>query len=144
MAGTPSRNSLNAVHRFVLRITRNKVGWRVAGMPVLELTTIGRKSGEKRSSMLTSPAQLGDNYVVVASKGGSDRHPDWFLNLRDNPNVEIVTGGGDPEPRIARIVEAAEREILWRRITAGHKNYAGYQRKTEREIPLVVLEPVQG
>jgi deazaflavin-dependent oxidoreductase (nitroreductase family) len=112
-------------------------------MQVLELTTTGRKSGEKRSNLLTSPLKVGEGYVVIASRGGSDHHPAWFLNLRDNPNVEIVVNRSAPEPRIARIADAAERGILWPQITKDHPNYADYQKKTSREIPVVVLEPVR-
>ena len=141
MATTRSGNSLNAVHRFVLWVSRNKLGWSISGMPAIELTTIGRKTGEKRSSMLTSPITLGDNLVIVASKGGSDQHPAWFLNLSANPNVGVARGGRPAEPMMARILSAGERDILWPQITAKHPNYGGYQHKTSREIPLIVLEP---
>ena len=104
------------------------------------LTTIGRKSGKPRTTMLTSPVQEGDSLVLVASYGGDDRHPKWFLNLRDNPDVE-VTGFGRTQPMHARIASPEEKERLWPRVTAAYKGYAGYQTKTERDIPLVILEP---
>src|SRR6266849_5916488 len=109
-------------------------------MPVLELTTIGRKSGQPRSVMLTSPVQEGTTVVVVASRGGDDHHPSWFLNLRDNPDVEVVMKGEPKRKMRARIADAEERARLWPRVTTDHKNYAGYQTKTDREIPLVLLE----
>ena len=134
--------TMNAVHRGLLAVSGGKVGWKASGMPVLELTTIGRKSGQARSVMLTSPISSGDAVVVVASRGGDDRHPAWFLNLRDNPAVEVALQGKSKQPMTARIATEEERADLWPRLTAAHKNYAGYQSKTVREIPLVLLEPV--
>ena len=137
-----SMRAMNTIHRFVMAVTGGRLGWNLGGMPVLELTTIGRKSGQPRSTMLTAPLVLGDAYVVVASRGGDDVHPAWFLNLRDNPNVEAVIEGRAKEPRLARIPDDAERALLWERIISKHRNYAQYQTKTRRQIPLVVLEPV--
>lgn len=136
-----SMRAMNGIHRFAMAVTGGRLGWNLRGMPVLELTTIGRKSGEPRSTMLTAPLVLGDSYVVVASRGGDDVHPAWFLNLRDNPAVETVIEGRPKEPRLARIPNDAERAELWQRIVAKHRNYAQYQTKTERQIPLVVLDP---
>lgn len=110
-------------------------------MPVVELTTTGRRSGERRATMLTSPVRDGDAFVVVASRGGDDHHPAWFLNLRDDPNVEVVIEGHPRVAMTARIADPQERARLWPLITAKYPNYAGYQRKTNREIPLVLLEP---
>jgi deazaflavin-dependent oxidoreductase (nitroreductase family) len=132
---------MESSHRFLQRLTRGRVGWKIAGMPVLELTTTGRRSGERRATMLTSPLMDGDAYVVVASRGGDDRHPAWFLNLRDDPNVEVVVEGHPRIAMTARIANPEERARLWPRITSKYANYAGYQQKTEREIPLVLLEP---
>ncbi|MEV4056986.1 nitroreductase/quinone reductase family protein [Amycolatopsis sp. NPDC049688] len=132
--------TMNAVHRGLIKLTRGRVGWQAA-MPVLELTTVGRKSGQPRTVLLTSPHQDGDTYVVVASRGGDDVHPAWFLNLRDQPDVEVSIKGGPKQPMRARVADAAERAQLWPKITADFKNYAQYQTKTEREIPLVFLEP---
>ncbi len=137
-----SMRAMNGIHRFAMAVTGGRLGWNLGGMPVLELTTIGRKSGQPRSTMLTAPLVLGDSYVVVASRGGDDVHPAWFLNLRDNPAVEAVIEGRPKEARIARIPNDAERAELWERIVAKHRNYAQYQTKTERQIPLVVLDPV--
>ena len=132
---------MESSHRFVQRLTRGRAGWKIAGMPVLELTTTGRRSGERRATMLTSPLRDGDAYVVVASRGGDDRHPAWFLNLRDDQNVEVVVEGHPRIAMTARIANAEERARLWPLITSKYANYAGYQQKTEREIPLVLLEP---
>jgi deazaflavin-dependent oxidoreductase (nitroreductase family) len=133
--------TMNGVHRFMMTITGGRLGWEFSEMPVLELTTIGRKSGEPRSVMLTSPWKDGDNYVIVASRGGDDQHPAWFLNLRDHPDVKVRLKGKEPEPMRARITEGEERARLWKSLSEKHKNYAGYQTKTDREIPVVVLEP---
>ncbi|HEX9498537.1 MAG TPA: nitroreductase/quinone reductase family protein [Mycobacterium sp.] len=132
--------TMNAVHRGLLKISGGKAGWRVANMPVLELTTIGRESGQRRSVMLTSPIQQGTTLVVAASRGGDDGHPAWFLNLRDNPRVEVAYQGKPARPMCARVANAEERSRLWPLVVAQHKSYADYQAKTEREIPLVLLD----
>lgn len=129
----------NAVHRVILGITRGRVGWRVGSMPVLELTTIGRKSGVSRSVMLTSPLQENNTIVIVASRGGDDFHPAWFLNLRDTPHVEVAYMGKPKKKMTARIATDVERQRMWPLVTASYKGYAGYQTKTTREIPLVIL-----
>jgi deazaflavin-dependent oxidoreductase (nitroreductase family) len=134
--------SLNAVHRALLRLTGGRVGHEFGGMPVLELTTTGRRSGEPRTVMLTSPLRDDDAYVVVASRGGDDRHPAWFLNLRDQPEVQVSVRGGPRTPMRASVATAQERARLWPQIADHHRNYAGYQRRTKREIPLVLLRPV--
>jgi deazaflavin-dependent oxidoreductase (nitroreductase family) len=134
--------TMNTLHRGLLKASGGRIGWNAAHMPVLELTTTGRKSGQPRSVMLTSPVQEGDAYVVVASRGGDDQHPAWFLNLRDNPDVEVVVGGKAKQRMTARIVSPEDRARLWPQITSAYKNYAAYQTKTTREIPLVMLEPV--
>ena len=133
--------TMNTVHRTVLKLTGGRIGWTGYGMPVLELTTIGRKSGQPRTVILTSPLQLDDTIVVVASRGGDDTHPAWFLNLSDNPDVEVVFKGAAKRAYRARVASPEERAELWPKVTSDHSNYAGYQKKTEREIPLVLLEP---
>jgi deazaflavin-dependent oxidoreductase (nitroreductase family) len=134
--------TMNAVHKGLLKVSGGRIGWQTAGMPVVELTTTGRKSGQPRTVMLTSPVQEGDTIVVVASKGGNDEHPAWLLNLRDDPDVEVAYNGGAKQPMKATIADADERERLWPQVTTKQKRYAGYQTKTEREIPLVLLQPV--
>lgn len=133
--------TMNAAHRALLRLSGGKLGWQASKMPVLELTTTGRKSGQSRAVMLTSPLQEGDTVVVVASRGGDDQHPAWFLNLRDQPAVEVAWKGEPKRPMQAHVATAEERARMWPLITADHKNYAGYQTKTDREIPLVLLTP---
>ena len=133
--------AMNTFHRGILKISGGRLGWQASNMPVLELTTKGRKSGQPRSVMLTSPLQEGETIVVVASRGGDDQHPAWFLNLRDDPAVEVALKGGPKRPMRARVASPEERSRLWPRVTEDHRNYAGYQTKTDREIPLVLLEP---
>ncbi|HZQ58991.1 MAG TPA: nitroreductase family deazaflavin-dependent oxidoreductase [Acidimicrobiales bacterium] len=132
---------LNSFHKAAVKVSGGKLGWRGSGMPMLQLTTIGRKSGQPHTVMLSSPLQEGDRIIIVASRGGDDRHPSWFLNLRGNPDVQVALAGAPARPMTARVAEPPERERLWARLTADHANYAGYQRKTSREIPVVVLEP---
>jgi deazaflavin-dependent oxidoreductase (nitroreductase family) len=110
-------------------------------MPVLELTTKGRKTGQARSVMLTSPLQEGSTIVIVGSRGGDDRHPAWVLNIQENPDVEVAWKGGAKQPMKARVATADQRARLWPLVIADHKNYAGYQARTQREIPLILLEP---
>ena len=141
MPSDAALKAMNTIHRVILKVSFGHLGWSASNMPVLELTTTGRKSGQKRAVMLTSPLQEGDTYVVVASRGGDDTHPAWFLNLRDDPAVEVAVQGGPKRPMRARVATADERADLWPRVTADHQNYAGYQTKTDREIPLVLLEP---
>ena len=78
--------------------------------------------------------------MLVASKGGDDRHPDWYHNLVDQPDVE-VTIDGETTPMRARTADPAEKAALWPTIVAAYKGYAGYQRRTERDIPVVICEP---
>ena len=139
----PSRfvlKSMNNIHKTLLAVSFGRIGWDAGKMPVLKLTTVGRKSGQKRMVMLTSPIQIDDTWVIVASKGGDDDHPAWFLNIDSNPEVEIEIRG-KKSVRTARIATSEERSKLWPEITAKYANYGGYQNRTEREIPLVFLEP---
>lgn len=131
----------NALHSIAVKVTGGRVGWTGAGMPVVQLTTIGRKSGQPRTVMLTSPKQEADTIVVVASAGGNDEHPAWLLNIRDNPDVEVVFKGAPKRKMKARVANAEERARLWPEITSNFKNYGDYQKRSKREIPLVLLEP---
>lgn len=130
----------NLVHRSVFRATKGRLMGKFFGMPVVELFTTGRKSGLRRSTMLTSPVREGDSVVLVASWGGDDRHPTWYLNLRDNPDVEATFDGRTRKMR-ARTATPEEKERLWPKVTSQYKGYAGYQKRTDRDIPLVILDP---
>jgi deazaflavin-dependent oxidoreductase (nitroreductase family) len=134
--------AMNVIHRIVLAVSGGRLGWTAMDMPVLELTTIGRKSGLPHSVMLTSPRQEGPVLVVVASGGGDVRPPAWFLNLRDNPDVEVRLQGEPTRRMRGRVATPAERERLWPLVIAEHNNYADYQKMTTREIALALIEPV--
>ncbi|MFI1239983.1 nitroreductase family deazaflavin-dependent oxidoreductase [Nocardia salmonicida] len=131
----------NRAHRVLLTVSGGRLGNSFFGMPSLQLTTIGRKSGDPRKVMLTAPIIDGDTIVIVASRAGDPTHPAWFLNLRDNPNVEVSLRNGPERPMTARVATPDERATLWPRVTAAYKGYADYQTKTTREIPLVLLTP---
>jgi len=131
---------MNRVHRSVFTATNGKLMGKFYGMPVVMLTTKGRKTGKPRTSMLTSPVRDGDKVVLVASKGGDPKHPMWFLNLRENPDVEATFDGKKRKMR-ARVATPDEKQRLWPQVVAGYKGYGQYQTKTTRDIPLVLLEP---
>lgn len=130
----------NTIHRNIFKATNGRVLGKFYGMPVVMLTTTGRKTGKQRTSMLTSPAQDGDKVIIVASWGGDDRHPIWYLNLQANPDVGVVMDGKSRRMR-ARTATPEEKAELWPRVTGKYKGYGTYQTKTDREIPLVILEP---
>jgi deazaflavin-dependent oxidoreductase (nitroreductase family) len=132
---------MNQTHRVLIAVSGGRLGRSFSGMPVVELTTIGRKSGQPRSCMLTSPYQEGDRTYVVASRGGDDHNPAWFLNLRDNPEVTASIQGGPAQKMHAEVASPDERARVWPLITSKHSNYGNYQKKTQREIPLVILNP---
>lgn len=111
------------------------------GTTVLILTTTGRRSGEQRSTPLIYQRH-GDAYLVVASKGGADQPPAWYLNLEANRDVEVQVKGDRFKAR-ARAASPDEKPELWRKMTATWPAYDEYQQKTERDIPVVVLEPAR-
>ena len=129
----------NAIHRAILKVSGGRVGWKVGHMTVLELTTIGRRSGQPRSVMLTSPCTEGDEIVIVASKGGEDHHPAWFLNLEANPEVTVKLQSMATKKMTARVATPEEHARIWPNVTGKYNGYADYQKKTDREIPIVLL-----
>jgi deazaflavin-dependent oxidoreductase (nitroreductase family) len=112
------------------------------GTSVLILTTTGRKSGEERKNALIY-GMAGDHPMVVASKGGYPQHPGWYVNLRDNPEVRVQIKG-DTFTAHARDATPEERPELWKQMTEHWPDYDNYQQKTDREIPIVVLERTGG
>jgi deazaflavin-dependent oxidoreductase (nitroreductase family) len=130
---------LNRLHRTLLRVSGGKVGASAFGMEMVQLHTTGRKSGLERSVMLAAPITRGSSVVLVASKGGDDRNPDWFENLVVNPDVEI-TRNKDRIAMHARVASADEAGELWPQIIQNYGPYASYQRRAHREIPLVVCD----
>ena len=121
------------------RATDGKEGHKWNDTQTLLLTTKGRNSGEPRVSPLIYDLHRGD-YVVVASKGGAPEHPAWFLNIQSDPEVEVQVWGDKFKAR-ARTATPEERDQIWTKMVAEWPDYANYQKKTEREIPLVILEP---
>lgn len=107
-------------------------------MPCLLLTTVGRRSGEKRTSPLVY-GTVGAAYIIIGSKGGADTHPHWYANLRANPRVEVQVAQESFAAR-ARVVTGPEREKIWAQMVQEFPFYSQYQKKTTREIPVVVIE----
>lgn len=134
---------VTGLHRRVFTASGGRLLGRVAGMPVVMLATTGRRSGKRRTTMLTSPVHDGERVVLVASFGGDDRHPTWFLNLREHPEVEVTMLGRRRRMR-ARVATDEEKAELWPRVTAAFRAYGAYRHRTERDIPLVILERVPG
>jgi deazaflavin-dependent oxidoreductase (nitroreductase family) len=130
---------MNLAHRVILATTGNRLLARPFGMPLVELHTTGRKSGLPRSCYLTAPIHDDHRMVLVASKGGDDRNPDWYQNLQAHPDAEVVIDGERHRIR-ARTADAAEKAEIWPKIIAAYKGYAGYQRRTTRDIPVVICE----
>ena len=134
--------TLSAIHRGIYAATAGRLGNRIAGMPVLLLTTVGRKTGKRRTSPLTYFEEDGA-IVLVASYGGRPHNPAWFENLIAAGGGEVTIGSDSRQLR-ARRATADERARLWPRIVETYDGYAKYQSKTPREIPLAVLEVTKG
>jgi deazaflavin-dependent oxidoreductase (nitroreductase family) len=131
---------MNTAHRTVLKLSGGRLLNSVGTMKVVELHTTGRTSGKRRSTMLTAPIHDRTTYVLVASKGGDDRDPDWYRNLVADPAVEL-TVDGVTRPFVARVADDDEKAEMWPRIVEAYHGYEGYQAKTDRNIPVVVCEP---
>jgi F420H(2)-dependent quinone reductase len=128
------------INTFLYRRGDGKgLGSKVQGIPVAILTTTGRKSGEPRDSPLYFHRD-GDKVVVAASRGGSDKHPMWFLNLKANPKVTVQIRDEKLE-LTAREATEDERQLYWPKLVAMYPTYEDYQSWTDRKIPLVVCEP---
>ena len=136
----PLLRRLMAGHATVYRATGGLVGHRFPGSPpMLLLDHVGARSGKARTSPLVY-ARDGDDVILVASKGGYPKNPAWFHNLMANPDTTIQIGSRR-QPVHARVAAPDERERLWALAVSVYGGYEGYRRRTERQIPLVVLEP---
>lgn len=137
----PFLNRLGGLHTELYRRTGGRVGGRIPGIeaPILLLDHVGARSGVRRTSPLLYVGD-GTDLVIVASKGGFPKHPAWFHNLRANPDTTVQVGA-EVLPVRARIALPEERARLWPRAVASYPSYADYQRKADREIPMVILEP---
>lgn len=127
-------------HAAVYRATAGRIGGSLPGLPsLLLLDHVGAKSGTLRTTPLVY-MPVGDNFLVVASKGGYPKHPGWLHNLRAHPETEVQIGRRRVRVR-AREVDAEERGRLWPEAAKYNPHWARYRRRTTREIPLVLLEP---
>jgi deazaflavin-dependent oxidoreductase (nitroreductase family) len=136
----PFLRRLMGGHAAVYRATNGVIGHRFPGSPpMLLLEHVGAKSAVRRTSPLVYMRD-GENVILVASKGGFPRNPAWFHNLMANPDA-VVQIGSERRNVHARIADKQERERLWPEVVQVYGGYADYQRRTEREIPLVILEP---
>jgi len=139
----PVLRRLMGVHTLVYRASGGLVGHRIPGGPsMLLLDHVGAKSGTRRTSPLLY-IEDGDDVVLVASKGGYPKHPAWFHNLRANPDTTVQVGS-ERRAVHARIAGPGERERLWPKAVAAYPGYRDYEKRTDREIPLVILEPRAG
>ena len=135
---------VTGLHRAAFRLSGGRVLGRAGGMPVVILTTVGHRSGRKRRTMLTAPLVEGERVVLVASYGGARHNPHWYQNLLVHPEVEVTMAGSKARRMRARAANRDERAELWPRVIAAYPGYATYQQRTERRIPLVILEPYAG
>jgi deazaflavin-dependent oxidoreductase (nitroreductase family) len=137
---TSLQNALTTIHTFIYASTNGAIGGRIANCPVLLLTTKGRKTSKQRTIPLLYLAD-GDNVVLVASNGGATKHPAWYLNLQSNPEALIQVKGIKQRVR-AESGSAEEKKRLWPLITKMYSGYKRYQEITSRDIPVVILRPI--
>jgi deazaflavin-dependent oxidoreductase (nitroreductase family) len=136
----PLLRRLMVGHAAIYRLTRGLIGHRIPGLaPMLLLDHTGAKSGVKRTTPLLYIDDA-PNVVVVASKGGYAKHPAWYHNLRANPDTTVQIGSERRRVR-ARVAAPHERDRLWPMAVAAYSGYRDYQNRTDREIPLLILEP---
>ena len=128
------------LHTAAYKASHGRIGGRAYGVPVALVESVGRKSGKRRTHPLLCQED-GDNLVLIASKGGTDRHPAWYYNLKASPETTAWWKGKERKVR-AREAEGEERERLWRLMADVYPEYENYQRRTDRQIPVVVLEPL--
>jgi len=129
----------SSVHEATYRMSGGRALTRILGMSVVQLTTVGRRSGRLRSTILTAPIAEEERIVLVASNGGDDRNPQWYLNMMAQPTVGVVCEGVEREFE-GRVAYGSERSDLWRTIRTVTPIYQLHQRRTSRELPVVVLE----
>lgn len=127
------------IHLFWYTLTGGIIGSHVSGAPVLLLTTTGRKSGRPRTTPLNY-LQDGESRVIIASNGGNDQQPAWYLNLRANPDAEVQIGR-EKQPVRAEVAGDDERARLWPLVVQMYHGYEEYQKETSRKIPVVILRP---
>jgi F420H(2)-dependent quinone reductase len=137
--GLRALNVLTRLHVAAYRRTGGRIGRRYAGAPVLLLDHLGRRSGARRTTPLLY-LEDGEDLVIVASRGGSKASPAWWLNLEANPRTTVQVGSRHREV-VARTASPEEKSRLWPRLVEMYSDYQTYQDRTDREIPVIVLEP---
>ena len=130
----------NWLNRTAIRCSGGRIGWIHKGTPIIEVTMTGRRSGEPRTTLLSAVAERDGAFVVIGSRGGDSKHPAWFLNMRDNPAVTVRNRAGVHQ-MTARLTEGDERAELWEQATANGDHYLRFQARTDRQFPIVMLEP---
>lgn len=130
------------LHRLLYAASGGRLGGRMMGMPVLLLTTTGRKTGEPRTNPLMYLPE-GTACVVIASNAGEPRHPAWWLNLQANPRASVQRRS-EVTAVVAREAQGEERAHLWAKLVRQEPSYETYRQRTTRQIPVVVLEPAPG
>lgn len=136
------QKGITTLHRTAFDVSGGRLGATVAGNPVSILTTTGRKSGQSRDTPLFAYAD-GDDFIVVASNGGTAAPPAWFLNLQANPEGMIRSGGSTHAIR-ADVMTPEEKATWWPELTKRYPSYASYQAKTDRDIPVLRLRRADG
>jgi deazaflavin-dependent oxidoreductase (nitroreductase family) len=131
---------MNRIHIFLYRISRGKIWKNMLGMPVLLLTTSGRKSGQPRTTPVVY-LRDDDDYLIAASKGGSASHPAWYFNLEATPEVRVEVGDQTFTARVT-ITKDEERDLLYEKFKTAGAHFATYEQNTTRTIPVVRLTPV--
>jgi deazaflavin-dependent oxidoreductase (nitroreductase family) len=136
----PIIKAMSKLNTWAYRASGGRVGGKfLRGAPVMLLTTVGRKSGQRRTAPLLY-LKDGEDVICVASKGGMPNHPLWYRNLEANPNVEVQIGN-ELTPMRATVANDAQKATYWPKLTAMYRDFNDYQARTERNIPVVILSP---
>ncbi|WP_025239217.1 nitroreductase/quinone reductase family protein [Mycobacteroides abscessus] len=135
----PGAQAMEKAHRALLAATGGRLGQRFGRNQTVEIHTIGRNTKQRHSTLLTAPIYTSGRFVLVASKGGSSDHPDWYKNLAAYPDIEGTVEGVNRRYR-ARTASSQEKRDLWPQILQAFPGYEGYQRNTTRDIPVVICE----
>ena len=133
---------VSRIHGYIYRISNGRAGRRLGTVKFLLLTTIGRRSGKKRRVPLTA-ISFGEKYILVASKGGSPKHPFWHRNLKANPTVEIQDQMEVHSMVVREVTNPVEKKRLWNIAVEAYPPYQEYQEKTDRVIPVFIAETIE-
>ena len=136
-----AQNTVVGFHRGLIRLSGGRLGSRIRNNDVLLLTTRGRRTGKVRCIPLLYFDDAGD-YLLIASNGGAEQHPAWYLNLQAEPTATVELHGVKQQVHASDITDPAERARLWKQVNESYGGYDGYATKTDRQIPVVRLHPV--